>query len=252
MGALCTKNINKDFFKKWSSNMAYILGYTVADGCIGVSKNRKNPYSFNITSIDRPHLYKMRNAMGSNHKISNKSGKRVGTPCYEFQTRNPIICQDLIKLGIVPRKTYNLKSMKIPKKYLSDFSRGFFDGDGSVYIYKVNEVPQIKASFVCISYAFLNNFNYNLCQSLNIPEKSLQKTKPKGKESYFCQYHITLYISDCEKLFKFMYGNSPELYLTRKYNIFKKWKTMNLKRRHYVKKNYPSKIGWHLNEKLIK
>ena len=59
------------------------------------------------------------------------------------------------------------------------------------------------------------------------------------------QYNICFYIDDSEKLAKFMYGNNPKLYLDRKKKIFDEWKL--IKRRHYIKENYPSKIGWRLN-----
>ncbi len=62
-------------------------------------------------------------------------------------------------------------------------------------------------------------------------------------------YDICLYIDDCEKLAKSMYRNNPTLYLSRKRKIFEKWKLM--KRRHYIKQNYPSKIGWQLNKKIF-
>lgn len=54
--------VDENFFKKWNPNMAYVLGYFIADGCITVSKGRKsNPYTFNITSVDKEHLEKMVN-----------------------------------------------------------------------------------------------------------------------------------------------------------------------------------------------
>jgi len=62
------------------------------------------------------------------------------------------------------------------------------------------------------------------------------------------QYSICLYVNDSEKLAEFMYGKNPTLYLKRKRDIFDKWRL--IKRRHYIKQNYPSKIGWHLNEGL--
>jgi len=63
------------------------------------------------------------------------------------------------------------------------------------------------------------------------------------------QYSIYFYVDDCEKLANFMYGNSSVLFLPRKHRIFKKWES--IKRRHYAKQNYPSKVGWRLNEKVI-
>lgn len=168
------KKVNQDFFKKWTHNVAYILGFFVADGCITVSKDRKNrPYTFNITSVDLEHLYLLRGVMGSNYKISKKQTDKNG---HQIQIRNQILCNDLINFGIRPRKTHNLGVINVPDEYSSDFARGFFDGDGTVYIYNVNNTPQIKVGFVCVSLNFIKDFNSKLCRVLKISEKSVHKT----------------------------------------------------------------------------
>ncbi len=242
------KKINQNFFKTWSSEMAYILGYFVADGGISISLGRtKNPYTFNITSVDLEHLQKIAKTMGSNYKISKKSGSSNNF-AYQIQVRNSVLANNLIDLGIHPRKTYNLEPIKIPDKYFSDFVRGFFDGDGSVYIYNINKVLQIKVGFVSVSLPFIKNFNIRLCRALRIPEKAIHKNKDERLKRMI-QYSICLYIDDSEKLEKFMYGNNPALYLDRKKKIFDQWKS--IKRRHYKKENYPSKIGWRLNQKVL-
>lgn len=121
---------------------------------------------------------------------------------------------------------------------------GFFDGDGSVYIYIVNKVAQVKGGFASSSFTFLNDFNQRVCRELSVVPKTIHKANDIRRTTSF--YYIDFYINDCEKLAEFMYGNNPELYLPRKHQIFEKWKTT--KRRHYIKQNYPSKIGWRLNE----
>jgi len=227
--------------------MSYILGYIVADGCITVSKDRKNrPFTLNITSIDLKHLYLLKETLESEHKISKKSQK-INTNGYQLQIRNPILTKDLMSLGIFPRKTYNLKPIEVPEKYFSHFVRGFFDGDGSVYIYKVNGTPQIKVSFVSVSLSFITHFNRHLCDCLNIIPKIVHKDSPAEKR--MIQYSNCFYVDDCNKLAEFMYGNNPRLFLSRKRRIFEKWKL--IKRRHYIKQGYPSKVGWRLNEKIF-
>jgi len=242
------KKINQNFFKKCTSSVAYVLGYFVADGCIVVKKDRKNnPYVFNITSANKEHLEKIRQVMNSGHAISAKSrGSSTRKSYYQLQISNQVICKNLMKLGILPRKTYNLDFIKIPNNYFSDFVRGFFDGDGSVYIYTVNGTPQIKASFSSASYNFINELNKKICKNLNIPTKTIHKENQEGK---LTKYVINFYIDDCEKLARFMYKNNPSLYLLRKYKIFKKWDSIS--RRKYRKTNYPSKIGWQLNQKVF-
>ncbi len=238
--------INQDFFKTWSCEMSYVLGFVVADGCVIKRKNGIDSYVFNITSKDKGILEKIKKALKSEHNIGIKYNS-LGMLYSQMQICNREICKDLIKLGIEPRKTYNLKPIEVPKKYFSDFTRGFFDGDGSAYIYNVNNTPQIKSSFVCASLPFLEDFNKKLCKTLNISEKSIHENIDKtGKR--IARYDIHFYIDDSEKLAEFMYDDNSTLHLDRKKEIFDRWKS--IKRRHYKKENYPSKIGWKPNPKV--
>ena len=198
------------------------------------------------TSADFKHLYKIKKVLNSEYKISKKSGSG-GNIAYQIQVRNSVLAKDLINLGIQPRKTYNLDVIKIPEKYFFDFARGFFDGDGTVYICKVNNTPQIKAGFISSSLPFIAGFNRQLCSVLKISTKSVHQTN--DKRGGIVQYNIYFYVDDCEKIYKFMYKNAS-IFLDRKYRIFKKWENMKSEnRRHYIKQNYPSKIGWQLNMK---
>jgi len=230
--------------------MAYILGFIVADGSVWKRKNRKDSYVMNITSKDREHLEEIQKVMLSQYKLGLKSSGSTREKKYSYiQISNKEICKDLINLGIIPRKTYDgLNSIKVSDRYFSDFVRGFFDGDGSVYIYKVNEVLQVKIGFVSSSLSFITGFNQQLCKNLNIPTKSVHRKIDKHGIRMIL-YDICFYIDDCEKLAEFMYGDNPTLYLPRKRKIFEKWKLM--KRRHYIKHKYPSKVGWQLNKNLF-
>jgi len=234
-------NINDNFFKKWNPEMAYILGFVVADGSVSIRQDRIDSYYFNITNKDKKHLENIRDIVLPSQNIGSKcNGSSKEKKYHYIQTTNKQICKDLINLGIVPQKTYNLGPIKVPNKYFADFARGFFDGDGSVYIQPVNGTPQIKVCFVCASSSFITEFNKQLCKNINIPQKNIHKQISKIKNKVPI-YSIDLYIDDCERLARFMYKNNPTLYLPRKYKIFEKWKT--IKRRKYIKKNYPSKIG---------
>jgi len=226
--------------------MSYILGYIVADGCIHKRKERKNSYVLNITSKDKKSLLKMGKYISPDCSLSIKYNSQK-MPCYQIYFCNREICEDLMNLRILPRKTYNLNPIKVPNKYFSDFVRGFFDGDGTVYIYNVNGVPQIKSGFVSSSLSFITEFNQNLCKNIETPLKTIHQVKEKRRKIPL--YYFDFYIDDCEKLSQFMYKDNPTLYLPRKRQIFEKWKS--IKRRHYIKQNYPSKIGWQLNQKVF-
>lgn len=226
--------------------MSYILGYIAADGCIHKRKNRKNSYILNITSKDKDNLLKMGKNLSPDCSISIKYNSQK-MPYSQIQISNKEICTDLIKLGISFKKNYRSSFIKVPKGYFSDFVRGFFDGDGTVYIYKVNGTPQIKAGFVSPNLFFITEFNKQLCGATDILCKAVHKFHSKNKKVPL--YNICFYIDDCEKFANFLYKNNPILYLHRKRKVFEKWKLIN--RRHYIKQNYPSKIGWQLNQKVL-
>jgi len=226
--------------------MSYVLGYIVADGCIVKDKSRSNSYTVNVTSKDKAHLYKIRNALSSTHKISKKLNG-TGHVTYQLQIRNLSLARDLMKLGILPRKTHNLDPVQVPSEFFADFARGFFDGDGSVYIYRVNGVNQIKAEYVGVSLPFMQDFNQKLCSFLEIPIKSIHQ---EIREDKMTKYGIVFYISDCERIADFFYNQGGSLFLQRKRAIFKRWRLM--KRRVFTRREYPSKIGWNLYQKGFK
>src|SRR3989344_4542443 len=124
------KTLNQDFFKKWSSEMAYVLGFFAADG--NMIKNKRGAHFIEFQITDRDILNQIKNLLGSNHKISIRDRNKKWKKSYRLQLGSKEIFNDLIKLGMVPRKSNILKFPKIPDVYLADFVRGYFDGDGHV------------------------------------------------------------------------------------------------------------------------
>lgn len=125
------KRVNKDFFKKWSNEMAYVLGFFAADGNMIVNKRGGQFWSIEI--IDKDLLEKIRLIIKSGHKISVRVSKNSFQNQYRLQIGSIEMCNDLRKLGFTERKTKNLSLPNIPKKYIGDFIRGYFDGDGNVW-----------------------------------------------------------------------------------------------------------------------
>jgi len=48
------------------------------------------------------------------------------------------MCDDLRKLGMKERKTKSLAVPAVPNAYLQEFVRGYFDGDGNVWVGRMN------------------------------------------------------------------------------------------------------------------
>lgn len=64
------KKVNTRFFKKWSDDMAYVLGFFAADG--GITINNRGGYYIDIHICDGNLLYKIRKVLESDHKISKR------------------------------------------------------------------------------------------------------------------------------------------------------------------------------------
>ena len=69
------KDKNEDFFKKWSSEMAYVLGFFCADGSMITNKRGSHYLEYYIT--DKDLIFKIKKALGSNHKISEKQRENI-------------------------------------------------------------------------------------------------------------------------------------------------------------------------------
>lgn len=151
-----TYTLNKKFFREWSSEMAYLLGYIYADG----SMDRKK-YRIRISSVDKDQLETVRSLIDSNKPISSASNKNGSW--YNFNIQNKEIYADLRKLGIFPNKSLTMRLPNIPKAYKIDFIRGYFDGDGSIQrVKRKRPTPGMEVDFATGSKDFAEKFTIML------------------------------------------------------------------------------------------
>jgi intein-encoded DNA endonuclease-like protein len=125
--------------------MAYILGFLCADGNIIDSENSSRTRYVQFASKDKEILEKIRKALNSNHPIRIRSSQKKLFPngkyytfskTFYFRIGNKKLVSQLEKLGVPARKSKIIKFPKVPSLYLSHFVRGYFDGDGTVYVEK--------------------------------------------------------------------------------------------------------------------
>jgi len=190
---------NDKFFTKWSFDLAYCLGFIASDGHVW----EKRPYiTIGIHKKDIEILNYIKNNISPQSKI------RISKNKCQICIFSKKIHTKLLKLGIDHKKTFNLKLPKMPKKYISHFIRGFFDGDGSIW--KTNFYPGGKdyyyANIVSGSKQILDDINNYLGFG------RVNKIKNKYYELKFNQ-------KDCIKLFNIIYSNC-DFKLIRKYNKF--------------------------------
>ena len=116
---------------------AYWLGFLYADGSIDKDIEILR---INLSTKDEAQLLKVKyflKATNTQIKHNDKKEKDKVYPISYFSISDKKLCQDLVKKGCIPNKTYKLlfpSSDIVPTNLLHHFIRGFFDGDGSIYI----------------------------------------------------------------------------------------------------------------------
>lgn len=122
-------HVNDNYFSVQSANMVYLLGFLAADGCV-YTKN--NCIKIGLSSVDRNFLEQISAEIESNYPIHNYVTNK-GFAVSELRFSSYQIKQDLALYNIVPKKTYSFTfPSNIEKRYIKDFIRGYFDGDGSI------------------------------------------------------------------------------------------------------------------------
>ena len=217
--------VNNDFFKIWSSDMAYILGFWWADGWI--SGNR-----FCI-SQEKSRVYILRQIllkMSSDYPIRER---KWGTCLFSIESKE--VCKNIISLGGKERKSRDILFPNIPKEFLADFVRGYFDGDGCICkmidkrrtersrIKKYNYIANFTSGSKEFIYGLLKSLRKNIIgfrgyiQVKKPIKKTVNGIKWKSKKCYV----LVCSINDTRRLNSFMYNdNKTELKLIEKQKIF--------------------------------
>ena len=216
------KGVNKKFFEKWSGDMAYVLGFFLADG--NITKTRRGTHFLSFDSVDKKLIASIKNVLKSEHKISRRFSLNSGW--YRLQIGSVEMFEDLLALGVTQGKSNRLRLPVIPHRYIRDFIRGYFDGDGNVWTGQRNmKMKQtniiMQASFTSASHDFLSHFQ-TLLKQQGIKGGSLFRLKNKN-----CS-RLTLSTLDALKLYKIMYNEPHKLYLARKKLVFEKFVKMRL------------------------
>ena len=214
------KKVNKLFFRKWSQNMAYVLGFIAADGTITLTRRGTHFWSINIS--DKDLIYKIRSLIESNHAVSKRqkfSSKHK--QLYRIQIGSKEMCIDLINLGFKYKKASCMVVPNISYEYYSSFVRGYFDGDGNVwmgYLNKHRNKPTLvlQSAFTSCSWKFLLGIR-DILLNAGLGRGTLYSLKDSN--AHRLQYST----KDSLKLSHYMYNSTNDennLYLKRKKMVF--------------------------------
>ncbi len=207
---------NEDFFKVWTPEMAYVLGFFAADGNLTLGKRGNHFLEF--TSCDLEIIEKIRKVMGCAHKISMRNRSVKWKISYRIQIGSKNMFNDLTRLGLTPNKSKSLILPVIPIDHLTHFLRGYFDGDGNVWTGLQHKKDREKPTLV-----ILTRFTSGSRKFLEELKKRLETELylKGGSLLYRSGAHVLGYsTTNSLNLYKSMYQGNNNLCLTRKKAIF--------------------------------
>jgi predicted DNA-binding protein YlxM (UPF0122 family) len=197
---------------------AYWLGFLYADGYVSV---KKGELRINLQLRDKNHLEKFKKSLKCNVPIKNTNkidmNTRKNYKLVFINVANIHLIKSLIEKGCVPNKSLILKFPSVnivPENLIYHFIRGYFDGDGSINISRIDKKskhPYYSISFVG-TYDFLNKIKeYLFCEHLKLESHN-------NNTYYSLKINGNLQILDL--LENYIYKDS-NIYLERKYLKFK-------------------------------
>ena len=137
----CT--FNENYFKDWNPENSYILGYLFADGCVVKRKTGKYVTKLQASCVDEPLVSAITQRLQSTYQISivRPRGYSEVAKQPKCSVRHELpsntLAEHLIQKGCHPRKSLTLQwPPSIPHAMISQFVLGYFDGDGSIGIYR--------------------------------------------------------------------------------------------------------------------
>jgi hypothetical protein len=183
--------------------MAYILGFWFTDGWItkrrfGIIQHKRDKYI----------LEQMLMVMKSDYKLY----KSKHHNCCSIEICSNEIIKDIKKLGGKERKSLIMRFPKVPKKYLPDFIRGLWDGDGCVTY--CGGAKCYRSNYTCGSKKFIYKMFSILHREIKGLNGFVYRTRPNV-------YVIMFGKNDTIRLRDYIYGKGKsKLKLIRKLNKF--------------------------------
>lgn len=192
----------------------YLLGLIFSDGNLSYSKNLKKMSirlnDYDIISLLYPKFSDINKRIIYQEDFETFKG--LVTSFMILNTNNDCI-SIAESFGLTSRKSLNLKFPSIDKRFLSDFIRGYFDGDGSVYkssTYK--NTNYYGVSFTSGSKEFLDELSKILKEN-NIENNVISDSR---KTCYYLKIYRKQSVLN---FYKFIYNDSI-YFMKRKFNIF--------------------------------
>ena len=196
--------VNHYYFSNYNKENCYWAGFILADGYIRT--NKRFTLEIKLQKQDVNHLHKIKKCMEYEGRVIEKE------TYFNISISSSQIVQDLNNnFGIYNKKSLTCTIIdKIPKIYLKDFIRGYFDGDGCITYTTIDTISFLGTEQTV---DFIRNYFYDVAdvrlRSKKVPDithtKNICVIFYSGKSAFKCLHH--------------MYENTTE-FLDRKYEKY--------------------------------
>ena len=194
-------SINDDYNFE-SHNGAWLLGMYAADGYLPLTRGAKNRVVLSLQKKDEDLLEIIKNEFqytGEIHEYLSTNGH----PFVSLAFTSEKIRKAMESYGIVNKKTFKLEKIPdLPFEYKIDFIRGYFDGDGSLYVNKKEK--KVNMNIVCASKSLLEDINIFLYENYPVKLRNIHIDKRHNHDAYYMTYNK----KDSFTLGKIFYDNN--------------------------------------------
>lgn len=203
---------------------AYWLGFIQADGCLNRSVRGFCTLSVELEQGDRAHLEKFLKSLKSDVPIGNRERGRISENGKSvrlssgFRVHSRKIFDDLVKLGIEPRKSLTTQFLKVQPSLMRHYIRGLVDGDGCLKVtpYSITlGLPKDTMTMVinlCGTEAVVSGAQQFIVKELGLKPGKIHR--PGGSV-----YLITWGSIPALKLMIWLYSDAT-VYLDRKHSLY--------------------------------
>lgn len=203
---------NEEYFSKIDTEeKAYWLGFISADGFINSKSER---WGVTLSADDKNHLEKLKESLDSTHPVNIFAvNKEKGYYSSRLHICSKQMKNDLISNGVLENKTEYMKfpsEEQVPQSLIRHYMRGYFDGDGSVYLDNLNRWY--------LNLLGTKEFLIDFKEKMGYPDYKIYKDKRS------IVYYITIGAQKTVlDILDFLYKDST-IYLDRKYLRYKEAK----------------------------
>ena len=196
-------SLDENYFDKLTERSAYFLGLMYADG---YNNTEFHNICLSLQEDDKYILDAFLKDLSTNRPLLKINSKNIRHKTqYKIQIKNKHMSEQLKIFGCVQAKTKIITFPEIPKELVSHFIRGYFDGDGCVYIDKKKTIHTtiIGTESFCLS---INKFLGNIGNIYPSNSEYVKVLRFGGNKK-------------ARKFAKYIYTNSS-IYFERKFNKY--------------------------------